>query len=71
MATGDRHPDKDVRKAVKEAQDAGWQVEKGKNHRWGTLRCGQGCKLAVWSSPKNPMTMAKRIREAVEKCPHD
>ncbi|MGH2781424.1 MAG: hypothetical protein ACRDL4_09335 [Thermoleophilaceae bacterium] len=73
MAKGDRHPDKDIRKAIKEALDAGWNVEKntGGGHRWGTLRCGRGCKLAVWSTPRQPATIAKRIREAVQKCPHD
>jgi hypothetical protein len=71
MAKGDRHPDKDIRKAVKEAQDAGWEVEPGKNHCWGKLKCGEGCKLAIWSTPLNPGTIAKRIREAVQKCPHD
>ncbi|MEX2194945.1 MAG: hypothetical protein WD844_06640 [Thermoleophilaceae bacterium] len=73
MAAGDRHPDKDIRKAIKEAQDAGWQVEKntGRGHRWGTLRCGHGCKLGIWGTPGQGTTFAKRIREAVKKCPHD
>ena len=71
MAKGDRHPDKDIRKAIKEALDAGWQVEKGKGHRWGTLMCARGCKVGVWSTPRRPGDIAKRIREAVEKCPHD
>lgn len=71
MAKGDRHPDKDIRKAIKEAQDAGWDVEKGKGHRCGTLSCGHGCKVGVWSTPRRPGDIAKRIREAVQKCPHD
>ena len=54
-----------------QALDAGWEVEKGKNHRWGTLHCGHGCKVGVWSTPRRPETMAKRIREEVRKCPHD
>jgi len=51
--------------------DAGWTVEAGKGHTWGILRCSHGCKLAVWSTPRNPTTIAKRIREAIEECPHD
>lgn len=71
MGSGDRHPSKDIRKAIKEALDAGWTTKKGKGHRWGTLYCGEGCKLAVWGSPRNAGTIAKRIREKVAKCPHD
>jgi hypothetical protein len=71
MAKGNRHPDKDIRKAVKEAEDESWEVQPGKNHRWGTLICGHGCKFAVWTTPQNPTTFAKRIREHVAKCPHD
>jgi hypothetical protein len=68
VAKGDRHPNKDIRKAIKEAEDAGWQVEKnrGKGHRWGTLFCVHGCKLGVWSTPRQPDTIAKRIREKVK-----
>lgn len=71
MAKGDRHPNKDIRKAITEARDAGWTVDAGKNHTWGTLKCGYGCKVAVWSTPRNQTTFAKRIREALQKCPHD
>jgi len=71
MAKGSRHPNKDIRKAIADAEAAGWTVEAGKGHTWGILRCGQGCRVAVWSTPRNPTTIAKRIREAVEKCPHD
>jgi hypothetical protein len=69
MAVG--HPNKDVRKAIKEAEKAGWTVKKGKNHRWGTLLCGQGCKLAVASTPRDPGAIAKRIGERVARFPHD
>jgi hypothetical protein len=70
VAKGDRHPNKDIRKAIAEAEDAGWTVEAGKNHTWGKVKCGHGCKVAVWSTPRSPTTIAKRIREAVQKCPH-
>jgi hypothetical protein len=65
-----RHADKEIRKALKRALDAGWQLEAGKGHRFGTLRCGDGCEVAVWSTPRNSSTHAKRIREAIERCPH-
>lgn len=70
MAKGDRHPNKDIRKAVAEAEDAGWTVEPGKNHTWGRVKCGYGCKVAIWCTPQNPTTIAKRVREAIRKCPH-
>ncbi len=66
-----RHSDKDIRKAVRLALDAGWALEEGKGHRFGTLRCGDGCEVAVWSTPRNPTTHAKRIRETVQRCPHE
>ncbi len=72
MADKDRHPDKDIRKAIADAQRAGWTTEraKGMGHRWGTLSCGRGCEVAIWSTPRRPSTIAKRIREAVKKCDH-
>jgi hypothetical protein len=70
MAKGDRHPNKDIRKAIAEAEGAGWTVESGKNHTWGRVHCGHGCRIAVWSTPRNPTTIARRIKEAVQKCPH-
>lgn len=71
VAKSNRHPNKDIRKAVAEAEHAGWTVEAGKGHTWGKVQCGHGCKVAVWSTPRNPTTIAKRVREAIEKCPHD
>jgi hypothetical protein len=65
-----RHPNKDIRKALKLARDTGWSFEAGKGHRFATLRCDAGCEVAVWSTPRNPSTHAKRIREAIERCPH-
>jgi hypothetical protein len=69
--TSRRHADKDIRKALKLAQRTSWTFEEGKGHRFATLRCGAGCEVAVWSTPRNPSTHAKRIREALERCPHD
>ena len=73
MTDAGRHPDKEIRKAIAEAQDAGWDIEraKGKGHRWGTVFCGQGCAVAIWSTPRRPADIAKRVREAVKRCGHD
>jgi hypothetical protein len=73
MASADRHPDKDIRKAIAYAQQAGWTAEKAKGtgHRWGTLSCGHGCAVPLASTPRRPGDIAKRIREAVKKCDHN
>jgi hypothetical protein len=73
MAQSTRHPDKDIRKAIKDAQDTGWKTEKarGTGHRWGTVSCGHGCAVAISGTPRRPGDIAKRIREAVKKCEHD
>lgn len=72
MAHTDRHPHKDIRKAIKDAEHADWKTDraKGAGHRWGTLSCGSGCEVAIWSTPRRPDDIAKRIREATEKCDH-
>jgi malate/lactate dehydrogenase len=73
MAQGGRHPDKNIRKAIKDAQNEGWKVDKAKGagHRWGTASCGYGCAIAISSTPRCPDDIAKRIQEAVKKCDHD
>jgi hypothetical protein len=72
MASKDRHPDKDIRKAIVHASRAGWTVEKSKGagHRWGTLSCGHGCAMSIAGTPRRPGDIAKRIHEAIEKCEH-
>ncbi len=66
-----RHSSKDIRKALKLASDNGWQTDYGTGHRFATVRCGSGCEIAVWSTPRNPTTHAKRIHEALHRCPHE
>jgi hypothetical protein len=68
----DRRPNTDIRKAIVDARRAGWTVEKAKGagHRWGTLSCGHGCAVSIAGTPRRPGDIAKRIREAIEKCEH-
>jgi len=72
MAGGNRHPNKEIRKAIVDAERAGWAVAhaSGHSHRWGNVSCGRGCEVAIWSTPRRPGDIAKRIREAVRKCDH-
>lgn len=71
MRRGGRHAKKDVEEALNYAHKNGWEVAQTKaGHRWGYARCGKGCSIAIWSTPRNPGNHGKAIRRAVEKCPH-
>lgn len=66
-----RHPKKEVEEALKGAEEQGWSVNPMKSgHRWGVTECGAGCRLSIWSTPKNAGNHGKDIRRAVERCPH-
>jgi hypothetical protein len=58
----ERHPKKDVEKALRFGEEAGWVVSVlHRGHRWGTMVCRSGsCAESVWSTPKNPTNHAKR-----------
>jgi hypothetical protein len=72
-----KHPDKDVEAALQHAEDHKWRIEPARGHAWGRMycpyndqecRCGQFCISSVWSTPKNPGTHAKQIRQRVDNC---
>ncbi len=66
-----RHPKKEVAQALEYAEEHGWDIEMTSGgHRWGVARCGQGCSLSIWSTPKNAGNHAKDIWRAVDRCPH-
>jgi hypothetical protein len=67
-----RHPKKDLEYALAVAEAAGWAVEEiHRGHRWGVVRCPSGeHQVAIWSTPRDPATVGKRLREAVARCPH-
>jgi hypothetical protein len=66
-----RHPKKEVEGALKAAEEEGWTVSPtSSGHRWGVAECGSGCRVSVWSTPKNPGNHAKDIRRGVDRCPH-
>jgi hypothetical protein len=74
--TAERHPKKEIRKALKEAEEEGWIVELagGRSKCWGQLRCGSEaedqCRMTINSTPKVPENEAKKIRRGVARCPH-
>lgn len=70
------HPNKDVERALKHAEDEGFTVDDGLGH-WGVLkcpyygdqhRCGAPCQTGIWGTPKNPGNHAKQLRRAVDNC---
>ena len=69
-----RHPDKDVEKALQFAEANGWTVAKrkgGAGHAWGRAICpDDSCSVAIWSTPRNSGDHANDIRRAIRRCPH-
>jgi hypothetical protein len=68
------HPNKEIGAAVAYAEERGWVWTKVKGHAWGKLYCAhhdrEGCKLFVWSMPRNPQNHAKQLRRDIDRCPH-
>lgn len=68
VASGWRHPHKEINKALEAAADASFDVVEIKSgHVWGQVIAPSGQELTVWSTPRSPETMAKRIREFVRR----
>ena len=66
-----RHSKKDVEKALRIAEAAGFAVtSSASGHRWGVIDCGHGCTHSVWSTPRNPVNHAKQLIRTVERCEH-
>jgi hypothetical protein len=69
-----RHPDKEIEDAVASAEADGWRVVPVKGHAWAKLYCARadrdGCKVSVWSTPRNAGDHARDITRAVKRCPH-
>ena len=75
--TRPKHPNKDIEKALRYSEEKGWRVAKsqgGTAHPWGRIYCPlqsrEGCRMSVWSTPKNPTNHAKQIRRIVNLCGH-
>ncbi len=69
-----RHANKEIERAVSYAESLGWRVLPSNGHAWGHLYCPQstreGCKVGVWSTPRNPENHARHIQREVDLCPH-
>ena len=68
-----RHPNKEIEKALREADEAGWAYRKpGKSsHVWGRMLLpgnpGEGAEFSVYCSPRNPGNTVKVIRRMVKR----
>lgn len=70
-----RHPNKEIEAALKYAENNGWRVVQTKRgHNWGYMLCPHhqrdGCQQPIYSTPRNPENHAKKLRRAVDDCPH-
>ncbi len=69
-----RHRNKEIQAALEYAASNGWQVIQGGSHAWGKILCPHaardGCRMWVYSTPKNPYAHAQDIRRRVDRCPH-
>ena len=68
------HPNKEIRKAIRQLEQAGWTVElaRGRSaHRWGTAFCPArtpSCSVVIWGSPRVPEDLASRLRRSRVEC---
>jgi hypothetical protein len=69
-----RHPNKEIEAVVAEAEARGWRVMVGGSHEWGFRYCPEsgrdGCRIPVFSTPRNPEDHAKRLRRRIAGCLH-
>tara|TARA_R110002126_G_scaffold3477_2_gene19809 strand:+ start:5921 stop:6148 length:228 start_codon:yes stop_codon:yes gene_type:complete len=71
-----KHPTKEIQEAIEHAVNEGWRIiEPGKSsHAFCRLYCSEksrkGCKISVWSTPRNSGTHAKQIIRQVDNCSH-
>jgi hypothetical protein len=67
-----RHPNKHLEAAVSYGESKGWRVDLRKGHCWGRMFCPHadrsGCKISVWSTPRNPENHASTIIKIIDKC---
>lgn len=67
-----RHPNKEINAAVEAALELGWRLQLSKGHAWGHLFCPNasrsGCRISVWSTPRNAENHARAIRRLVASC---
>ena len=70
------HPKKEIEDAIQYAESYRWRYQKsGRSaHAWGRLLCPledrEGCKMSLWSTPRDAENHARQIRHRVDSCSH-
>lgn len=63
--------------AIQYAESHGWRYKESGNsaHAWGKMLCAlqdrEGCRMLIWSTPRDTDIHARQIRRHVNECPHD
>jgi hypothetical protein len=73
---GKEHPHKEIASAIRYAINNGWKFRKATGHAFGVLMCpdnsgcrgGLYCRFSISSTPRNPESHARRIRNIVDGC---
>jgi hypothetical protein len=72
-----KHPKKEIEKALAYAESRGWRLEIGGAHAWGKMycpandrdcSCGEFCIVSIWSTPRSVENHARQIRRVVDNC---
>ena len=75
-----KHPNKEIEKALKYAEANHWRIENSKGHPFGQMYCpykdanetcesnGKWCRVGIWSTPRNTGSHAKSIKKIVDRC---
>jgi hypothetical protein len=65
------HARKEIRQVIRYALDQGWTLDEVHHgHVFGWLECGHGCRIRIFSTPRNPSGAAKATRREISNCPH-
>ncbi len=68
------HPNKDINEVIEYALTLGWRYSLATGHAHGQLWCPHaqrsGCRLSVYSTPRNPVNHARYLRRQIDSCPH-
>jgi len=71
-----KHPNKVIERAIVFAEQHHWRYQASgrSSHAWGRLLCPlkkqAGCRVSIFSTPRNPDTHAMNIMKTVGKCVH-
>ncbi|MFM2045409.1 MAG: hypothetical protein RLY86_3985 [Pseudomonadota bacterium] len=77
MARRSRHPHPAIEAALRHAEGLGWRCTMARGHAFAQLwcpwndaecRCGEFCRISVWSTPRDPEIHARQIRRQVDGC---